>query len=527
MKKIIPLLSVLLLILISISCKDDDVKDTPKTNTELLDSDNDGVIDSEDSDPKNPNKCKDSDNDGCDDCSITGADKSGGDPNNDGPDKDNDGICDSGEENKDTDNDGVIDSEDSDPKDPNKCKDSDNDGCDDCSVTGADKSGGDPNNDGPDKDNDGICDSGEENKDTDNDGVLDSEDNDPNNPNSCKDSDNDGCDDCRITGADKSGGDPNNDGEDLDKDGICDENDSDITVYLSGNKDSDITLNPNVSYILNGTYRITNNATLTIPAGTIITSKKGIDNYIAILMGSKINIQGTKEKPVIIKGQQGESGEWGGIVICGKALSTKGTDTQAEIGGLKYGGTDTNDNSGSINYLIIKNSGANINAQTQFNGLSLYAVGSGTFISNVAIFDGGDDAIELFGGSVSIKNLYAENNEDDSIDWTEGWNGTIENAYVKLNTQFDSAVEGDGTSTKPLIKNLTAVSSIGGQAIIMKNSSAAEFIKLTLTNFDSDKSFVSRNDGIISESTVDGSDAIANGVYNTSTTGEIDFSWVK
>ncbi len=50
--------------------------------------------------------------------------------------------------------------EDLDDSDPNVCRDSDGDGCDDCSLTGADGSGGDPLNDGPDADGDGVCDSG-------------------------------------------------------------------------------------------------------------------------------------------------------------------------------------------------------------------------------------------------------------------------------------------------------------------------------------------------------------------------------
>lgn len=462
MKKIITLLCIIPFQFIVTSCKDDDTKNSPTPITKEADSDNDGVIDSEDSDPNNPNKCKDSDNDGCDDCSITGADKSGGDPNNDGPDQDGDGICDSGEENKDTDNDGVLDSEDSDPE----------------------------------------------------------------NPNICRDVDKDGCDDCINTGANKSGGDPNNDGEDLDQDGICDENDPEIIVCLYGNQDTNITLNPKISYILKGPYHITNNAVLTIPEGTIITSEKGKHHYIAILKGSKINIKGTKDKPVIMKGQ-GSSGDWGGLIICGKAISTEGVDNSTRLGGIIYGGTDSEDNSGIINYLIIKDSGSEIDSATEFNGLTLYSVGSGTSINNVAILNGADDGIELYGGSVNVKNLYCYNNSDDSIDWNEGYNGIIENAYIKLDINFGFAIEGSGVKTKPLFKNITATSSNLGIGVAVTSFSACDFIGLTLNGFNPEKSFVSRKDGIISNSTVDGKTAIYNGIYNSSTTKEEDFSWVK
>lgn len=73
----------------------------------------------------------------------------------------------------DIDNDGVIDDADTDPLNPNICRDIDGDGCDDCTITGADYSGGDPSNDGLDTDLDGICNEGDD--DDDNDGYTDLE----------------------------------------------------------------------------------------------------------------------------------------------------------------------------------------------------------------------------------------------------------------------------------------------------------------------------------------------------------------
>ena len=173
------------------------------------DDDNDGALDDVDSDDNNVNVCSDNDGDGCDDCSSGIFD-----PANDGFDFDGDGTCDLGD--TDDDNDGALDDADSDDNNVNICSDSDGDGCDDCS-------GGsyNPNNDGFDFDGDGICDFGD--TDDDNDGALDRSDSDDNNSNICSDTDFDGCDDC-------SGGsyDPNNDGSDLDGDGICDLGDTDI-----------------------------------------------------------------------------------------------------------------------------------------------------------------------------------------------------------------------------------------------------------------------------------------------------------
>ena len=139
--------------------------------------------------------------------------------------------------------------------------------------------------------------------------------------------------------------------------------------------------------------------------------------------GAAIDIQGTPNEPVIMTSANETPGDWGGLVIAGDATTTKGTDATAEVGDITYGGGNDADNSGSIDYLIINYAGAQINSESQYNGLTLYAVGSETTISNVAILNGTDDGVEFFGGTVSASNFYLENNQDDAIDWTEGWNG--------------------------------------------------------------------------------------------------------
>src|SRR5690554_7383082 len=82
-----------------------------------------------------------------------------------------------------------------------------------------------------------------------------------------------------------------------------------------------------------------------------------------------------------------EPGAWGGVVICGKAPINKGTSASAEVSDLTYGGADTPENradsSGSIKYLRIEYSGYAYNSEKEFNGLSLFGVGSGTTIEYV------------------------------------------------------------------------------------------------------------------------------------------------
>jgi hypothetical protein len=288
----------------------------------------------------------------------------------------------------------------------------------------------------------------------------------------------------------------------------------------------DLTLDPNITYTLNGDVRVAEGVTLTIPAGTEIVSNVGTGNYLAVLQGGTIDIQGTADNPVIMRSSSGNAGSWGGLVICGNAPTTAGENVTAEVGGLIYGGTDASDDSGNINYLIIRDAGAQINADSQYNGLSLYAVGNGTSISNVAIINGADDGVEFFGGTVNASNIYLENNEDDAVDWTEGWNGTLSNTYVINTIQgFSTAIEADGTDSNPTINNFTAISSQGGLAIQMKAASSATINGFSATGFDILFEFAGTSTA--ADLVIDGApaDEADDAVYDSSSTNASDFAW--
>ena len=295
-------------------------------------------------------------------------------------------------------------------------------------------------------------------------------------------------------------------------------------VQLSANISSDLTLDASTVYTISGPVLVNSGATLTIPAGTEIVSQSGTANYLAVLKGGNIDIQGTAANPVVMRSDDGNN--WGGLLICGNASTTEGVNAIAEVGGLVYGGTDDADDSGNINYLILRNTGAQINAESQFNGLTLYAVGSETSIQNVAVINGADDGVEFFGGTVNVTNFYAENLEDDSVDWTEGWNGTLTNTFVKLTIDgFSTAIETDGVNGNPTLVNFTAVSTTGGTAIQIKNNSGGTINGLTLTGFDTKFDF--RDDAPTSNLIIDGENANEAGTFTSSTAVEADFSWIN
>ena len=195
---------------------------------------------------------------------------------------------------------------------------------------------------------------------------------------------------------------------------------------MKGTLKEDYSLDASVVYNLTAQFIVAEGATLNIPAGTkILANNGGTDVYLAVLKGATININGTATNPVVMSSLNGEAGDWGGLTLCGKATTTAGVDAVAEVGGFVYGGTEDSDSSGIIRYLQISGTGAQINSESQYNGVSFYAVGSGTLVDNIAVLNGDDDGVEFFGGTVSVSNLYLENTSDDAIDWTEGWNGKV------------------------------------------------------------------------------------------------------
>ncbi|MEH6619657.1 hypothetical protein [Maribacter arcticus] len=296
---------------------------------------------------------------------------------------------------------------------------------------------------------------------------------------------------------------------------------------LNGSLAEDKTLDSSKEYSLTGTFSVESGATLTIPAGTKIVSQAGTDKYIVVQKGGMIDIQGTVSAPVTMTSSNESPGDWGGLVIAGNATTTEGVDATAEVGGIKYGGSVDTDNSGSIEYLIINYAGAQINAESQYNGLTLYAVGSGTTIENVAMLNGTDDGVEFFGGTVSVTNMYLENNEDDAVDWTEGWNGTITNTYVLHSEEgFSTAAEGDGINNNPTFTNFTAVSSVGGTALQFKKESGATITGLSLAGYETKIDM--KDNGPLSNIKIDGVDANPANTYIAAPSVDIaTFAWVN
>ncbi|MUP42245.1 hypothetical protein FLP08_06645 [Gramella aestuarii] len=218
------------------------------------------------------------------------------------------------------------------------------------------------------------------------------------------------------------------------KDGVIDsQDDPDLDpADLKGDVTADITLDANTAWTLTGSLTVKAGATLTIDPGTTIMAQPGGTNvYIAIEQDALIDAEGTADEPIVITSAatNKRSGDWGGLILAGKAPINSGTTAEAEVVGLTYGGTEADDSSGTLKYVKVEYTGARIGGEQEFNGITFYGVGSGTVIENIAVLNGDDDGIEWFGGTVSVKNALVVNAKDDWFDWTEGWAG-------KGNTNF-------------------------------------------------------------------------------------------
>jgi hypothetical protein len=223
-----------------------------------------------------------------------------------------------------------------------------------------------------------------------------------------------------------------------------------LSTTLTGNINTTTTLTADKVWTLKGYVYVTDGAKLIIQPGTTIISDISEKGALCIERGAQIIAEGTQAKPIVFTSGKavGERtpGDWGGIVILGKAKTNRTSEPTIEGGiGRAYGGTNDFDNSGVLKYVRIEYAGIAALPNSEINALTLGGVGSGTIIENVQTIYANDDAFEFFGGTVNAKNLYAYATADDDFDFDFGYTGTITNGVAKRDPQFvDSGDAGNG-----------------------------------------------------------------------------------
>jgi hypothetical protein len=222
------------------------------------------------------------------------------------------------------------------------------------------------------------------------------------------------------------------------------------STTLSGNITSTTTLTSDKEWVLKGYVYVTDGAKLIIQPGTTIKSDISEKGALCIERGAQIVAEGTAAKPIIFTSGRpvGERtpGDWGGIVILGRAKTNRTSEPTIEGGiGRAFGGTNDLDNSGILKYVRIEYAGIAAMPNSEINALTLGGVGSGTTIENVQTIYANDDAFEFFGGTVNAKNLYAYGTADDDFDFDFGYRGKVSNSVSKRDPQFvDNGDAGNG-----------------------------------------------------------------------------------
>lgn len=196
------------------------------------------------------------------------------------------------------------------------------------------------------------------------------------------------------------------------------------------------------------------NVTLSMQPGVIVYARGS--SFLMVNRGNKINAVGTAARPIVFTSQdnvagfnnENSSGQWGGVVLAGRAPvtdciapgATPGTiQCERQVEGAAqpaiFGGATPTDNSGTLQFVQIRYSGFVLSGDAELQSLTTGGTGSGTVINNIMSYNSSDDGVELFGGQVNIKNLAVVGSEDDSLDVDTG---------VKANLQFVVAVQRSG-----------------------------------------------------------------------------------
>lgn len=259
-------------------------------------------------------------------------------------------------------------------------------------------------------------------------------------------------------------------------------------VEVSGEIATNTTWSASKIYLLKGFVYVSNGATLTIEPGTIIKGDKASKATLIVTRGSKINATGTADKPIVftsaLPAGARDKGDWGGIILLGKAPTNQGTDVKIEGGPVAptgkdekvytfFGGTDPADNSGTLKYVRIEYAGVEYTVNSEINGLTLGGVGNGTTLDYIQVYRSGDDAFEWFGGTVNAKHLLAIGTWDDDFDTDFGYSGNIQFALAQRvplkadqsgSNAFESDNNANGTDELPktsaVFSNVTVIGPI-------------------------------------------------------------------
>jgi len=291
-------------------------------------------------------------------------------------------------------------------------------------------------------------------------------------------------------------------------------------VRVSGAISANTTWVNTKSYLVSGIVTVKNNATLTIEPGTVIEGAAGSAPASALIVTreGKLVAEGSKSRPIIMTSAQkvGERkrGDWGGLVMLGKAPINVGANTSGNtnaagtffIEGLNatddglYGGADPNHNCGSLAYVRVEFAGAILSPNNELNSFTFGGCGKGTSAHHLHATYGLDDMFEWFGGTIDAKYLVGGLGADDYVDFQLGWTGRIQYGlfYQSPDAKGNRGIEGDNSEynnaatpiSNPTMYNLTFIGSgasgfdeAASPGIFLRRGARATINNVAVTNF--------------------------------------------
>lgn len=244
--------------------------------------------------------------------------------------------------------------------------------------------------------------------------------------------------------------------------------DKPVVVVTGSVRGSETWTNGNY-YLLRGAVFVEEGGTLNIQAGTRVIGESGSTGTLIVKRGGKLNAIGTRQQPIVFTSDQpvGQRarGDWGGIILNGRApLNIPGGEGVGEADTGIYGGSDPNDDSGTLRYVRVEFAGTEFSPDNEMNGIAFQGVGRGGRYEFIQVHMNKDDGLEWFGGTADIKYAVVTNAADDSFDWTFGWTGRAQFVAVsQRGDDADAGIEADNNEfnnellprSNPTIYNMT------------------------------------------------------------------------
>ncbi|HKY40197.1 MAG TPA: hypothetical protein VJN18_29880 [Polyangiaceae bacterium] len=278
---------------------------------------------------------------------------------------------------------------------------------------------------------------------------------------------------------------------------------------------------------------------LHIDPGVTVRGVKGLEpiklpGALIVTRSARIEALGTEQQPIVFTTSEPAAsatpGSWGGLMLLGRAptnapanfessgkpagelyaealpksdLSLYGWPRSSDEGAAGAGGAGgagpglveeyPDWDCGKLKYVRIAFAGFKAGATKELNGLTLGACGTGTLVDHVQVHRSSDDGIEVFGGTVNLSYIVLTGNQDDSLDWDQGWRGKAQFVAIQSHDDADIAdscgIEADGFATPeaplaepsaPRIFNLTLIASKNTQRGIRFRDGTQVFLGNTI-----------------------------------------------